>query len=288
MVNITIPKNNINERNYALDIVFNEFFGLDYSVDNHNRAYTEIKVKDSDESLTLNDDFFKKTCNEWLKEESIPGLPLQVWSPKEDGLVVDLVKDSVPILYGQPGLVKKDKHWHLNLDVFGSAFFMLSRYEELVTKDRDKHDRFPATASVAYKAGFLDRPIVNEYLEILWACMHQLWPNLTRRTFQSKTFISCDVDQPYDCSVETAPKLIRSCAGDVLKRKRPILALKRMNRFIFNKLGIYKFDPNYTFDWYMDVCEQSNLKAVFYFIPSSIEPGNGCYELTDKKIISDK
>ena len=43
---------------------------------------------------------------------------------------------------------------------------MLSRYEELITKDRDQHNRFPATASVAFKAGFLDRPIVSEYLEI--------------------------------------------------------------------------------------------------------------------------
>jgi len=50
-------------------------------------------------------------------------------------------------------------------------------------------------------------------------------------------------------------------------------------------MGIYKFDRNYTFDWYMDACEEQGIKATFYIIPTSIEPGNGCYELSDKKII---
>jgi hypothetical protein len=49
---------------------------------------------------------------------------------------------SIPILYGSPGIVKNNNHLHLNLDIFGSAFFMLTRYEELVIKDRDQHDRF--------------------------------------------------------------------------------------------------------------------------------------------------
>jgi len=291
MLKIKIPAICQSEQRYVLDILLGEFLGLAFEVEAYNGDVIRItRPGDSDESsnlakLTLDASFFHKAHQTWLKSESMPVLPLANWTPVDDGINANLVEPSVPVLYGQPGLVKNGEHLHISLDIFGSAFFMLSRYEELITKDRDSHDRFPATASVAYKAGFLDRPIVNEYLEILWACMYQLWPSLTRKTFQSKTFISCDVDRPYDCSVETAPRLIRACTGDVLKRMRPILALKRMNRYIFNKLGVYKFDPNYTFDWYMDVCEQSNLKAAFYFIPSSIEPGNGCYELTDKKII---
>ena len=53
---------------------------------------------------------------------------------------------------------------------------MLSRYEEAVLLDRDDHDRFPATASIAYKTGFLDRPIIDEYVEILWVAMKRVWP----------------------------------------------------------------------------------------------------------------
>ena len=58
--------------------------------------------------------------------------------------------------------------------------FMLSRYEEVVKSDRDRFDRFPASASLAAQEGFLNRPIVNEYLEILWACLIRLWPQMQR------------------------------------------------------------------------------------------------------------
>mgnify|MGYP000971870045 CR=1 FL=1 len=39
-------------------------------------------------------------------------------------------------------------------DVFASCFFMLTRWEEYVNKNRDKHDRFSANESLAYKQGF--------------------------------------------------------------------------------------------------------------------------------------
>ena len=285
MIKVKIPSFCFTEQCYVLNILLGEFLGLEFEVSVHKSGFIEITNIGNGEKLTLNTDFFNQSHQGWLKLESMPVLPLQIWSPAKDGLDVNLVEDCIPVLYGQPGLIKKDIHWHINLDIFGSAFFMLSRYEELITRDRDEHDRFPANASVAYKSGFLDRPIVNEYLEILWASMHQLWPSLNRKVYKPQTFVSCDVDQPYDCTVETVPALIRACAGDILKRKKPFEALKRMNRYVFNKLGVYKFDPNYTFDWYMNVCEQADLKVVFYFIPSSVEPGNGCYELTDKKII---
>lgn len=69
----------------------------------------------------------------------------------------------------------------LGLDIFGSAFFMLTRYEEVVKSVKDEHERFQARASLAYQEGFLERPIVNEYLEILWWSMKRLWPNLERK-----------------------------------------------------------------------------------------------------------
>ena len=45
--------------------------------------------------------------------------------------------------------------------MFGSAFFMLTRYEELVVADRDQYGRFPAAASVAGREGFLGVPVVD-------------------------------------------------------------------------------------------------------------------------------
>ena len=83
--------------------------------------------------LTLDASFFHKAHQSWLKPESMPVLPLQIWISINDVIEVNLVEQSTPVLYGQPGLVKNGEHLHLNLDIFGSAFFMLTCYEELIT-----------------------------------------------------------------------------------------------------------------------------------------------------------
>jgi len=252
MLNITIPNNNIAERKYILGIIFNEFLGLDYEliIDNGELNIKDwiIKLND-DKKFIIKDTFFSKFPKdlEYLKTENIPK------SIKE-------------------------------LDIFAACFFMLTRWEEYVNKARDSHDRFPATESLAFKQGFLDRPIVNEYVEKLKQMLLELDDSLNFKEHSFKQYISCDVDEPFDCTVENIGNLVKVCVGDILKRKSLLLALKRVRRYIYNKLDNYKYDENYTFEWYMDVCEKAGVKASFYFIPDSSEKGNGCYSLEDTKI----
>ncbi|MCL4870652.1 MAG: polysaccharide deacetylase family protein [Anaerolineae bacterium] len=55
-----------------------------------------------------------------------------------------------------------------NADIVASSFFLLTNYEELVTvKSLDKRGRPLAIDSFMGKNGLLDRPLVNEYAEIL-------------------------------------------------------------------------------------------------------------------------
>jgi hypothetical protein len=51
-------------------------------------------------------------------------------------------------------------------DLFSAIFFLLSRLEEYGFYKPDKHGRYPATASILYKKGWLTRPIVDEWV---WA-----------------------------------------------------------------------------------------------------------------------
>ena len=44
---------------------------------------------------------------------------------------------------------------------------MLSRYEEALSNVRDSHDRFSFRGSMVEKCSLIERPIVNEYLELL-------------------------------------------------------------------------------------------------------------------------
>jgi len=46
-------------------------------------------------------------------------------------------------------------------DIFSASFWMISRYEEYLEYSHDIYGRFPARESLAFRAGFLDLPVVN-------------------------------------------------------------------------------------------------------------------------------
>ncbi len=76
--------------------------------------------------------------------------------------------DGVPLLFGTPQVERRRDVLVVHADIIASAFFMLTRYEEIVRRDvRDEHGRFPGKESLPYRAGFLDRPVVDEYAELL-------------------------------------------------------------------------------------------------------------------------
>jgi hypothetical protein len=52
-------------------------------------------------------------------------------------------------------------------DLFAAAFYLLSRYEEYLSQEKDQYGRFPAEASLAFKAGFLQQPLIQCWIKAL-------------------------------------------------------------------------------------------------------------------------
>jgi len=229
MLKIKIPNNNINERKYILDIIFNEFLGLDYILEIGSIDY-EIELENK-KVLTIKDTFFNNYLKdlEYLKLENIP----------------------------------KDIN---DLDIFAASFFMLTRWEEYVNKNRDSHDRFPATESLAYKQGFLDRPIVNEYVEELKNILLELDGSLKFMKREYQLFLTHDVDSIYKFSSLSSG--IREIVGDIAKRKNPILALNNLYDKITTHCKLKK-DPFDTYDYLMDISEKAGVKSYFFLHSSS-------------------
>lgn len=180
MIIVKIPNNNIAERKYILDIIFNEFLGLEYNLEIGADNY-EITLQNN-KKLIINDTFFNKYPNdlEYLKEENIP----------------KSIND---------------------LDIFSASFFMLTRWEEYVNKTRDTHNRFPATESLAYKENFLNRPIVNELIEKLKKQLLALDENLAFKKKKFELILTHDVDDIL--LFRTYKDLIRRVGGDLIRRK---------------------------------------------------------------------
>ena len=272
MLRLLIPANARPERLYTAEVIFKHFLGLDLEISPHERS--EVVVTDGGtRHLVLDDCFFGDLDGALLRQDKIPPLPLKKWRAAECGLAANLASPDLPVLFGKPledgsFIAIQEREIRLGLDVLGSAFFMLSRYEELVSSERDKYDRFPASASVAYKAGFLDRPIVNEYVEILWHCLKHLWSGLQRRPHAFRIRLSHDVDQPFLLLKNSLPQVARTMAGEAFRRKNPVGAMKRPVQWAASRLFGPEFDPVYTFNRIMDLGEHHGLHSAFYFIPS--------------------
>lgn len=296
MLTIRLPELCPREIDYVLGVVFTEWLGVPYRLEVD--AYDTIKIEREDRVLSLDASFFGAAASAWLTDGSMPKLPL--WELKLDRVPVEIARrlreripetpSSLPVLYGKPRIDIPDENGQrvaCGVDIFGSVFFMLSRYEEAVIPDRDEHDRFPATASVAHKAGFLERPIVNEYVELLWAMMSYLWPGLERKPRSFRMLVSHDVDSPFlYAGLPGRRMVLRRMAGDVVKRKSPPQAFTTWKTWNAVRRGDVAKDPHNTFDFIMSESEKRGLVSSFYFIPDhSAGAIDGRYTLDDPEII---
>ncbi|WGF87853.1 polysaccharide deacetylase family protein [Marinivivus vitaminiproducens] len=271
------------ERTYVLDVVFRDWLGLDYVLEAEPEASgLTIICMANDQAgrrLVLADDFFACAASHWLMPESLPSLPLAQWDLAADGrFEVDGVAE-VPVLFGKllPNgryLEIRDKDIRLGLDVFGAIFFMLSRYEEWIVQTRDSHARFPATASVAYRAGFLHRPLANEYLEILWTLLRRLWPQIARRRHAFAVRLTCDVDRPFGAVGKSWPQVFRGALCDLAIRRSPGLMVRRLalRATGCDREDDERKDPNNTFGFIMKTSERHGFTSTFYFMTGQSNP----------------
>jgi hypothetical protein len=259
------------ERRYVHDVLLGEFLGLEYRAEVENRHDVRITTSEGppNKALILMDILFQTSEDEWLTPASLPRRPLDLWEVPEERVDARLVSRRLPVVYGSrlsggSFCETSGEKVTLGLDVFGSAFFALTRYEEAVKPDKDARERFPAAASLAHQEGFLDRPIVNEYLEVLWWALRRLWPGLRRKPRASRVYLSHDVDRPF-CT-ETLPRTVKGIIEDVTRRKKPALAVQRARSFARVRRGDLNADVCNTFGFIMDLSEKHGLRSTFNFM----------------------
>lgn len=172
----------------------------------------------------------------------------------------------------EPLIEEKNGCFVINYDILGLTYWMLNRIEEIGRNDLDSHDRFPATASHAYKNGYLERPVVDEWLHILGQVIQRTWPALEFKQHQFSMKVSHDIDSPSRYGFKSGKSIVRSMAGDILKRRgiKNILAAPLI--YLNSSKRLHSADPFNTFDWLMEQSEKNNLVSAFYFICGRTEP----------------
>jgi len=280
-----IPGPVTNEARWVAEVVFGEWLGVEHKIVESDGIYYRLEA--GGKSIEWPDHLFQSCDTSWLTEDNLPLLPLQEWNVLEYDLDLPLIDAALPVLYGAPSFELNSTGIRLGVDMFGTFFFLLTNFEAVILKDRDEHDRFPAQASIAYKADYLHRPLADEYLDLLWACMKYHWPAIQRKPTGGLTHVTCDVDQVYSPYVRSWWHASRVLAGALIKRHSLSEFKTKLKNKVATQFEDYRFEPYNTFDWIMDVNESAGNKVTFFFQAGHSVPSmDGDYDVNEARIRS--
>ncbi|PCJ67313.1 MAG: hypothetical protein COA58_03055 [Bacteroidetes bacterium] len=151
-------------------------------------------------------------------------------------------------------------------DIFASAFYLVSRYEEYLPFDADDHSRFPAHFSCLASKNLFEEPLVNQWaLYIRDKLLHNN-PSLAfiPRSFEFQSTI--DIDQAWKFKNKGLFRSLSGTVRDLVKGKWENL-LARWPIL----LGL-KPDPFYNFDWQQEVHSKLNIKVQYFILLGNYGP----------------
>lgn len=201
--------------------------------------------------------------------ESRSDLPYTSWEADSEGWA-SLLGGPLPApgvdKLPKPLIEKSANGYVIHYDILGLVYWMLARVEEIGRADLDNHERFPASSSHAYKHDYLERPVVDEWLDVLKQVIRRQWPSMELKKHQFSLALSHDVDRPSRYLFGSPAFAFRAALGDVLRR-RDVLSPFRAARLRYAvPHALHPSDPYNTFEWLMDLSETKGTKSTFYFM----------------------
>jgi peptidoglycan/xylan/chitin deacetylase (PgdA/CDA1 family) len=190
----------------------------------------------------LGNEFFIKS-NDLLFEQGVNDLDINIqkWEDVPCFFATNL-KSSIPF------------------DIFAASFYLISRYEEYLPHVKDIHGRFTAEQSMAFKYGFLEKPVVDIWAYKFLAMLLEKFPDYNCKT-RAYTFISTvDIDNAFAYKHKNLVRTIGGFFNDLLKFK----LVEIWNRFtvIWN----LKRDPFDTFESILRLKNEYDVKTIFFFL----------------------
>lgn len=289
MLLVTVPPGFEAERRYAIEILLQVCLGIPFRMKIEERPDVRISLLNGEDGeLLVEDVLFGRYSDMWLTEAVLPALPLPICSFSPFRNQSDILE--LPVLYGNPlssGLYAEEHEegFRLGIDVFGSAFFMVTRYEEQIITERDGRDRFASSFAVSVQGGLLERPIVDEYAQLLYRMMKRIWPSLKKENPYYEVRLSHDVDFPFMACGIPLHQIMKQTGGDLIRRGQPALALQRLQSLYYALRHKPEKDKGNTFDYLMDLSERTGKTSSFYFITDHTAGStDGYYTITDVPI----
>ena len=220
---------------YTCDFIFKEQFGIDYKITIDSESFRNHAGAKINYSNSRMEDAYTIKSQSLLFEQDI----------KEQTInCVDL--NNYKAFF-------KTSDSDFPFDIFAAIFYLLSRYEEYLPHEKDMYGRFAHENSIAFKEGFLNKPVINIWLNDFSASLKTFFPALT---FKINTFAflpTYDIDIAYSFKHKG---FIRNLGGFIKSPSLERLAV----------LAGLKKDPFDSFEFMDKLHNEFNLKPVYFFL----------------------
>ena len=193
-------------------------------------------------NVALGKEFFVKS-NELLFQQGTKNLEIIVkkW-------------DTIPCFFST------DEQSEIPFDIFAASFYLLSRYEEYLPQVKDIHARFSATESIAFKNGFLEKPVVDIWAYKFLELLKVKFPDYEHTTRKYQYISTIDVDNAFAYKHKSFVRTVGGFFKDI----------SQFNLFtIWDRLAVLfniKPDPFNTFKSIIELKKIYEIRTIFFFL----------------------
>ena len=145
-------------------------------------------------------------------------------------------------------------------DIFAASFYLITRYEEYLPHVRDIHGRYTAEQSLAYKKGFLEKPVVDIWAYKFLKLLKERFPDYNYKTRAYNFISTIDIDNAFAYKHKSLIRTVGGFLNDIVRFK----VFNVWNRFAVN-FNIKK-DPFDAFEKLLRLKKEYNVKTIFFFL----------------------
>lgn len=248
---------------YIFDFIFKEILGIEYQL-THNAdefGLSELPKFSYSEAPVRNELFFFST--KLLFEKGIRAQDISVFD----------WEDSKAFFATHP-------KYDFPFDPFAASFYLVSRYEEYLPHARDAHDRFDVKESLAWKKGFLQKPLVDYWAKLIREKLQKRFPELVFPKKSYRYISTVDIDNAYAFREKGIVRTTGALARSLVR-----LELQSFANRIAVLLGI-RHDPYDTYETLSRVEQEHELKCIYFFLLGDYSENDKNVPVTSKKLQS--
>lgn len=251
MLLILIPKET-NRLHFTMQLMLTRLLGIEIGYTNEPKVFEHYDGPKFSYGVSVDKKHLFFASNTLLFENKISARELRHFT-FEDGLVFFPVNDRDSVL---------------PFDPFAAAFYLVTRYEEYLPHLRDKHNRYLAAGSDAYKQGYLHKPLVNIWSIRIRNILHEWFTELIFTTPVYHFIPSIDIDAAYAFK----NKGITRAIGGIYKafQNKDLDEVRQRIRVLLR----LEHDPFDTFELQMQLQKKYNYRAIYFILLADYGPND--------------